>query len=518
MKLDSKGNVPKNLPIMSYDPVDRLVRNIQRYDPSFTVDRISEIFDYPIASDYELMKIYLYGGARPFVDFLVYISLGVGWDYRAVGFTDDEAGREAVQLAEKFTKDIKLPQTMKRFATFYEVLGRACIIKTRNLAGGFYSDPNAAVKGVDCVNPMTVTDYSVFQVGLDKTGTVPYQQEDYLGNTFNFDQDRVYWRTQNGLSAEEKSQFGVSRIQGSVGYFRTLAKFPEYQSKLLRLYTEVIQTIIIDTSKMEGPLKDKLMKSNAEAQKFLDETTQYYMKLARQGSIASVFDWFEIVNTTFAGKEVNIDVIEDRVLSGIARNFGVPLALLDASSAEMLNRSILEAIRDTMIAVEENGTRKLVFQPIIEEIVNEYLASTGVTQGTVECVFNPFLSDNILEAAQIISLIWDTQAMSRPEVRPRIKLPNEIDLGGKDWSEKTDISPMPEATAGTATELDENGNPVSPTTPTGPQNFGGPIPDGNSNAVKRGGVKAPPSTDKVNQMRKHLLKQYPDLIKVIKDG
>jgi len=506
MKADEGGRVPKNLPVMSFDPVERMVQNIQRWDPSFTVDTLSSIFNYPIASDYELMRIYLYGGAKPFVDFLVYIDLGVGWTYRAVGFKDEEVGREAVKKAEEFTKKVKLAKTMNRFASLYETLGRSCIIKTKTLAGGFYSDPKQSITGIDCINPLTLDNESIKEVNKDRSGNKMYKQVDEDGTTQEFAQDRVYYVTQNNL-AGERSDLGVSKIQGCVASFRSLAKFPEYQSKLAKLYSEVVQTIIVDTEKMEGPLKEKMMESNEEAQKFLDETAEYYRKLARQGSIAAVFDWFEIVNTTFAGQEVNLDVVKAEVLGDIARVMGVPLALIDAASAEKLNRSVLEAIRDTIIAMQENGTRKLVYQDIIEEVVNEHLESEGVTQGKVECLFNPFLSDNLLEAAQIISLIWQTQAISRPEVRERVGEPPEVNLGGKEWEDRVDIDPMP-----------EEAKPTPIVAPTGPQDNTGPNPDGNNNAVKGGGVKAPPATDKVNQVRKTLLERYPELIRVVKDG
>jgi len=503
MTLDDQKNVPRNLPVMSFDPIDRLIRNIKRYDPSFTMENLRQIFNYPTASDIELVKIYLFGGGRPFIDFLVYISLGVGWTYEAKGFDDEEKGREAVRLAEEFTDKIHLKRTMNRFGTFYEVLGRACLIKTRALSGDFYQNEAADITGVDCINPMTLTDRSIMDVNADKTGTETYQQLDADGTPSEFTQDRVYYRTQNNLSGE-KSLVGISRLQSCIADFRALAEFPKYRSKLGRLYSEITQVITIDTSKMEGPLKDKLMESNKEAQNFLDETAEYYRKLASQGSIAAAFDWFEIVNTTFAGKEVKLDVVEDKTLASIGRNMGVPVPLLDSSAANILNRSSLEAIRDTNVAMEEKGTRNIIHKPIIEEIINEFIETQGITQGRLECKFNPFLSDNLLEAAQIISLVWQTNAISRPEVRPRIGLPPEIDTGGKEWKD-LDIDAMPDVVKAATAVI-----------PSLKNDNNGPVPDGNQNSNK------PPETaeqaQRLKDIKKTLLDKYPDLIKVIQNG
>jgi hypothetical protein len=499
----------KNMPVMSFDPVDRMLRNIQRYDPAFSMRDLECAFDYPLMSEYELIKVYLYGGGRPFVDFLVYMALGVGWTYEAKDFDDEEKGRDAVKEATEFTKKVKLEKTMNRFGTFYEVLGRACLIKTRNLLGEFISDENAGITGIDCINPMTLTDSSLSDAMKDTKGTVVFTQMHENGETSDFTQDRVLYRTQNNLSGD-KSYLGVSRLQSCAKEFRTLSKFPEYRSKLGRLYSEITQVITVNTEKMEGPMKDKMMESNKEAQKFLDETAEYYRRLATQGSIAAAFDWFEIVNSTFAGQEVKIDAVEDKTLSSIGRNMGVPVPLIDSGVADIMNRNTLEAIRDTNIAMEEKGTRKLIYKPIIEGVVNEHLKSQGITNGRVECKFNPFLSDNLLQAAQIISLIWQTNAISRPEVRKRIGEPPEIDTGGKEW-EKLDIDAMPsiEKPPESIPSLHNNAN-------------NGPQPDGNQNPNKPpesaeiNGKRSVAVTQKVKGLKKMLIEE--GQIEVFNDG
>ncbi len=55
-----------------------------------------------------------------------------------------------------------------------------------------------------------------------------------------------------------------------------------------------------------------------------------------------------------------------------------------------------------------------------------------ITEGRLEVEYNPFLANNLLEAAQIISSVWATGAFSQPDIRewldkPFIFSPN---LGG----------------------------------------------------------------------------------------
>ena len=151
------GDPKKQPPIMQMDPMERLLQQIQRFDPAYHLQGLLTSTDYPRASEFELVQHYLFGALGPFIDLLVYVDLGVGWTYRAVGFESDEEGAKAVELAEEFSKKVKLHKSMNRFGTLYEVLGRAAVIKTKDGNGNFMSTPILSVTGIDVINPMTLT-------------------------------------------------------------------------------------------------------------------------------------------------------------------------------------------------------------------------------------------------------------------------------------------------------------------------------------------------------------------------
>ena len=435
------GNPKSQPPIMQMDPMERLLQQIQRFDPAYHLQGLLTSTDYPRASEFELVQHYLFGAAGPFIDLLVYVDLGVGWTYRPVGFATDEAGAKAVELAEEFSKKVKLHKSMNRFGTLYETLGRAAIVKTKDGNGCFMSDPKLSVSGIDVINPMTLTVESIYEVMVDTTGQVPFMQIGLMGEVAQFDQDRVVYETQNNLNGV-RSIVGISKLQRCVNDLRTLARMPLYRNKLARLYSQLMTQIKIDTTLMEGELKDSLMEDIHAQQEFLDDAADYYTEMNNKGATAATYEWMELTQSSFAGKEVKLAEVEQQTMAAIAFKIGVPLALLDMSTANVLNRATLEALVDTFVARQEKGTRKHVYKHVIEDLINEFLESQGITGGKLECVFNPFLPANLEMAAQIIQQVAPTGAITVPEIRGMIQLPPKPDSGGDDFEDIDEPLPV----------------------------------------------------------------------------
>ena len=154
-----------------------------------------------------------------------------------------------------------------------------------------------------------------------------------------------------------------------------------------------------------------------------------------KGGTAATYEWMDLEQTSFAGKEVKLNEVEQQTMAAVAFKLGVPLALLDMSSANILNRATLESLSETFVARQEKGTRKYIYKPIIEDVINEFLESKGITNGKLECVFNPFLPANLEVAADVIQKVSPTGAMTNPEIRQMIQLPPQPDLGGDDWED-----------------------------------------------------------------------------------
>jgi len=495
------GNPKKQPPIMQMDPMERLLQQIQRFDPAYHLQGLLTSTDYPRASEFELVQHYLFGSAGPFIDLLVYVDLGVGWTYRPVGFDSEEEGTKAVDLAEEFDKKVKLHKSMNRFGTLYETIGRACIVKTFDGNGEFYSSPDLSVTGIDVINPMTLTVESIYEVMVDTQGQVPFMQIGLMGEVAEFTQDRVIYETQNNLNGV-RSIVGISKLQRCVNDLRTLARMPLYRNKLARLYSQLMTHIKIDTTQMEGELKDALMEDVGAQQKYLDDAADYYTEMNNKGATAATYQWMELTQSSFAGKEVKLAELEQQTMAAIAFKIGVPLSLLDMSSANVLNRATLQSLVETFVARQEKGTRKHIYKPIIEDLINEFLETQGITGGKLECVFNPFLPANLEVAAQIISQVAPTGAITNPEIRNMIQLPQHPDLGGDDWEDQDDpLNPIPNANINNLGATDT------------------PLPDPNDAGIVEAAVPQDyPSTS----MQKAVDKVYNDLIghgiiKVVKD-
>lgn len=430
-----------NPPVMSNTVLDQMSRAMRRYDPHFRTWAYRQVADYPVASENELLVHYLRGGAGPFIDIKLYVELGVGWTLKPVGFEDEEDGQDAKKIVDTKFKEMDFHGTMMELDMFYRVLGRACLVKTYDLNGDFYYNKNEKVTGADSINPMTLTDTSLRNVMADRAGIMPYVQQvtgtDGRSGTVSLEQDRVIYITNNPFA--KHSTYGNSDLNNSITDLRTLSRFPHYRDDLARLYSQMHRIVKIDSEKITAnEYGQRLKEDPEEAQKYLDDTAEFYRKQEKEGGTIVVFDWEEVIQSSWAGKEVKLADLERQTLESVAYKQKVPLPLL--LFAQYVNRDTLETLNDVFVNVMNNGVRDRVFTPIIESTSQEILDQNEITNGHLEVQYNPFLSKDLLKISQIIGNIWPTGSISRPDIREWLGMIMQPNMGGDAWEE---MEPMP---------------------------------------------------------------------------
>jgi hypothetical protein len=378
---------------------------------------------YPMASDNELLVHYLYGGAGPFVDLLVYVDLGVGWTLKPVDFPDEEKGLDSKVLVEEEFVKRQFQTTMMQFATYYLVLGRSCLIKSYDKGGMFYFDEKSKITGLDCINPMTLTINSIQDVMNDTTGSKEFVQAHH-GRKVSFNQDRVIYQTNNNFS--RYSVQGISPLQRCITELRLLSRFPGYRQNLARKYSDLRRIIEVKTKEFkEAAIGEFYLKEMKKSKEYLNDLSNYYAAQEERGNNMSVYDWVNIKESSYAGKEVKLNDLELQTLRNIAFKLDVPLDLLMYS--QIVNRSVMEVLADIFVNKQKSGARNYVYTPIIESIANEILSQQGITDGHLTVEYNPFLSKNIVETAAVIRDLWPTGSITVNEIRDKLDLPPIID-------------------------------------------------------------------------------------------
>ena len=430
------------MPQFSNDRIDQMLWWMQRYYPGPQFWYIFNLTDFPIVYEQELLMHYLRGGAGPFIDFKVYTDIGIGFEPKAVGFENEEDGEEAEQIVKKAFHDLNLHATLKQYDTFYRVLGRCSIVKTLNGDGSFYSNKNAGITGFDNVNPMSLTMGSIKEVMDDTTGTAEFTQ---LGDkTVTFSQDRVIYNTNNNLT--NRSVLGNSDLSRAITDLRTLARFPHNRNKLADLISNAYNFIKVDAKSFAedgGPLQQAVYETKNGMQDYLTSVATTFTEQRQKGNDFAGFSWLEPTPIGWSGNEPDIGKLEMDTLQSIAYKLGVPLQLVGMNANEV-NRATLETMNDVYVALSENGVRKHLFTPIIDDLSTQILATEGITEGYMKTKYNSFLSADLLELAQIIAAVWNTGAISKPDVRDMMQIPEDPDMGGDFWVDK---NPLPESSA-----------------------------------------------------------------------
>lgn len=411
----------ENFP-MSNDPLASLhmVSNSNRYHNTAYMEH------YPVASERELLAHYMYGSAGPFIDLLVYVDLGVGLSVEPVDFEDEDEGMEAKALVEKefFKRDFQA--TMKQFATYYLVLGRACLVKTYDKSGGFFFDEKSHVNGLDCIDPMTLQNTSIKDVMQDNTGNKEFIQN-INGGTASFSQDRVCYRANNNFS--KYGVMGFSSLQRCVSELRLLSCFPSYRDSLARKYSNLHRILEVKTKEFGEIQYGKTILNDSEMSKeYLNDISNYYALQEAKGSTMVVYDWMKIKESSFAGKEVKLNDLELQTLSNIAFKLNVPLDLLRYS--QVVNRSVMEVLADIFVNKQGAGARNDVYTPIIEGVANEILEQYDIMGGRLKVEYNPFLSENSGEVAAIVKDLLPTGCITKNEARSKLNLPPIIEEDG----------------------------------------------------------------------------------------
>lgn len=438
----------RSMPAMSINPADKLMRMLRRYDPNFQFFQLLQMTDFPVAGDYELFLHYFRGGAGPFIDLFLYCDLGVDWKLVPKGFDSEEDGEEAVRLVEEDYFDEKRMDfrlTMNEIGAYCEILGRTSYVETYTLDGDYFYNKNMKVTGVDAINPMTFEEQSIREAIADTTGTIPYKQ---VGTSINgqsitipLEQERVFYYTKNPVP--KHSPVGNSDLQRCITDLRTLARFPHYRMKIGKKYSELFRVIQINSDKLKDTgMGEKITNDITEAQKYLDETAEFYRDQEEKGGTVATFDWETLIESSWAGKEVKFSEIEKDTVQSIGLKLGVPMELM-TYAADAMNRATLLGLLDTFVSKREKGTRKWLYTPIIKRTANNILRINDINQGTLEVQYNPFLAKNLVEISEILSKLNPTGAITKPEIRkPFDFLPEELDLGGEDW-EKAGMNPLP---------------------------------------------------------------------------
>lgn len=404
-----------SFPVFS-DPLVGLHRSVA-YSNRYNYQ--SFMADYPVASDQELLTHYMYGSAGPFIDLLVYVDLGVGWSLKPVGFEDEDEGLEAVRLVEDDFYRRDFYATMMQFAVYYLVLGRACLVKTYDKLDSFYFDEKSRVSGLDCINPMTLDTASVRDV-MNDTGGSKFFVQKYDGVSVCFSQDRVLYRANNIFN--KFSVMGFSSLQRCIVELRLLSRFPGYREKLARKYSSLHRIFEVKTDEFGRTERGRaVLNDPGQSQFYLDDMHSYYASMEDKGSTLFLYDWVDVKESSYAGKEVNLNDLEVQTLRNISFKLDIPLDLL--LYGQVVNRSVMEVLAEVFVNKQKSGARNYVYTPIIEGIANEILKQHKIDYGRLEVEYNPFLSDNLVETAGILKDLWSTGSITVNEIRSRLDLP-----------------------------------------------------------------------------------------------
>lgn len=193
---------------------------------------------------------------------------------------------------------------------------------------------------------------------------------------------------------------------------------------MARKYANLFRVVEIDSEKLKknsGIAGEAIFDKPGGTKEYLADTSSFFRQQEEEGSTVAVFDWQQIKESSYAGKGVNLNDIELQTLRSIAFHLDIPLDLLMYS--QVVNRSVMEVLSDIFVSKRKSGARNHIYTPIIEGVANELLLMNDIDDGRLVVEYNPFLSKNLLEAAQIISSVWNTGSITPNEVRAKMDLP-----------------------------------------------------------------------------------------------
>lgn len=445
------------LPILFDDQRTQQVRYMRRRFPGFGRADLQNLKNFPVINDNELLLHYLQGVAGPFIDFLVLIDIGCGFELIPTDFENDDDGQEAKKVVEKEFEKMDLELTMNRHACFGEILGKRSNVRTYNSAGGFYYDKKAGINGIDAINPMTWDMTSVEKVRYDRTGTIPYIQKvssPYIQETeVKIEADRVDYNVRGGIL--KQGVHGISALANCLMDLRTGASAPALRLELMYKQSNVYKHTHLDVAELLKTDAGKDLLSDWEKmEKKLEEQSDMLRRQEeeRKGIISySFMKPAEIVS--MSGKATDFAETEKNTYDVIAMKTGVPLALIFSDAAKTINRSSMEQIIGGVVREREsngNGGRK-EYRTLITSYAQEIKSMEGINEGYFKLKFKPFLAQDLEAILNRMIKLREVGAASKTELRRSQDMADEIDFGAK--GESADYQEIPSDT------LIENPNP-----------------------------------------------------------
>lgn len=211
-------------------------------------------------------------------------------------------------------------------------------------------------------------------------------------------------------------------MQRCISELRLLSRFPGYRESLARKYANIHRIIQIKTEEFgKTDQGGAVLNSGQHSKEYLNDVRKYYTIEEEKGGALFFYYWMDVKESSYAGKEVNLNDLELQTLRNIAFKLDVPLDMLMYS--QIVNRSVMEVLADIFVNKQAAGARNYVYTPIIEGVANEILQQREVSDGRLEVEYNPFLSRNLLEAADIIRDVWPTGSLTVNDVRSKLDLP-----------------------------------------------------------------------------------------------
>lgn len=430
-------NTKSDIPLTWNDPSDQMLNHMRRRYRNFGRIDLEMMKSFPTITDAEAMLHYLRGASGPFIDFITLIEIGCGVSLVPKGFENDDDGYEAKRLVEKQFTKMELEDTMLRYATLGEILGRRCNIRTYNENGGFYYNEKEMVTGIDAINPMSLDMQSVELALYDSTGTFEYVQNvrspTGITRTVSFAQDRVDYSTRGSIL--KHGVWGNPASANCVMDLRTAGAAPGLRLDLMKKQANVYLHLVMDVQELlKTKMGEAALNDWSSAEKALQAQVDAVQEQRRDGGDLVSYSFLKPAQaTSVKGKDTNFSDTEDKTYEVIAMKFGVPMPLITRID-NVKNRTTLELITDTFIRRREATGGRKNFRRLLMSYAQEMKAQAGILDGYFDIEFKPFLQKDLLAILNRMQILFNLGASSKTELRRSQDMADSIDFGLEDES------------------------------------------------------------------------------------
>lgn len=416
------------------DPVDEYKAILESFG---IYDALSEKFlgsDFPIGTDEEYMRHYLFGVGRPFINFLGFVDVGVGYDIE-VNTEDEDEAIEIKELVDELTDRIHYQTSLIQLSAFKETLGKSAIVLTETSDGSdFFYDYNSGITGVDVINPSTLDPEETKKAFADKDGNTPFVQkfEDEDGNEqeIEIERERVIFLTNNPFTSFGGE--GISSFSNCLNELKLAARFPRYKSQLSEKISKLNRHFIVNTDKF-GALKQgkEILENKKKSKDYLFNIHQMINEMNERGSDIATMDYIDSKEVSYAGKIPDISGLEKGIFESIAFKMEIPLHTM--SYGKDVNRATLRSLSELFVRRRQTGSQ-LEYVKISNNIFNHFLELKGFEDVTVSFKFRPFLPDDLNEMYNRVASFASRMhgILSVTEIRRLIGRPDKIEYGEAD--------------------------------------------------------------------------------------